>query len=653
MASSAWGIDVSKASVKAVRIEKLKDGVLLTNAEVVKYNPAEIVEEQIRTALKHLKNNHHIRDKVVISLPTHNGFNRLVKIPPVEESRLSEVIKYEAQNSIPFDLSQVCWGHVLLENGAVSSEREVIFVAIKQEIVEEFLSNIEPIGLKIDAVQLSPIALFAFISFDDQRKISRVILDFGAENTSLIVSEDSKFWIRNIPVTGNDITKAIATKFNLSLQKAEQIKVNAEKHPQLDKIYQAMLPVYRDLVNEIHRSLGHYRSSISKQAKFEELLILGNGAKCVNLERFLNQSLQIPTRKLTKISRIELSEDIEVDAFVKNIGTLATAIGLAIQGLGETKCHVNLLPSSVAERKAKMKKYPLLVGCFVFIYLLIGFMYFSAVSELDKWKRLEKDYKSFERRVSANKSLLGIKETSPENIEKEIERSFDPIKNAIEKVNRLNVDPNVFLDKLKSIYAPLPDPANEIIEDKDKIWLLKNNSEVVTISIDATITNLVKDGENIKGIKCSVNDLSELIPGDMMKFKSGPLLGQSIKILSITDGTIVFETPFSPADASPEMGNRFVLDKKILKFNLELAITHYEVKKVYERKPENKERGIVDAQNFIRDNYINKLEPKPKSSPPEIQGPIDILVSSDQQDKTISQEGMFYRCHVNLEFDLK
>ncbi len=47
--------------------------------------------------------------KVAISVPGQRGLPRFVKLPPVESSKIPDLVKFEAKQQIPFPLEDVVW----------------------------------------------------------------------------------------------------------------------------------------------------------------------------------------------------------------------------------------------------------------------------------------------------------------------------------------------------------------------------------------------------------------------------------------------------------------------------------------------------------------------------------------------------------------
>ena len=166
MAKGVWGIDVSKFSIKAVRLEQGPAGMVITQVGVMPYEGTDTgeavnLDSEIRHSLNDLKARLKIgSERVVLSLPGHSTFNRLIKLPPVEDAKLAEVVRYEAQSQIPFPIDEVIWDYQFVDRRyAPGEEKEVILFAIKKEVVEQFLGNIQSIGLNIEAIQFAPVAL--------------------------------------------------------------------------------------------------------------------------------------------------------------------------------------------------------------------------------------------------------------------------------------------------------------------------------------------------------------------------------------------------------------------------------------------------------------------------------------------------------------
>jgi type IV pilus assembly protein PilM len=401
MGKGVWGIDVGKSSIKVARLEMQGGTPALTHLEVSRFDvPAEdatVLDEQVCSTLEELKETCRFgADPVVISLPGHSTFNRLIKLPPVDDEKIPEIVQYEAQSQIPFNIDEVFWDYQVIERDyEMGEEKEVLLFAIKRDIVELFLENIAPLGLNIEAVQFAPVALYNFLSYDQDLKGPTIALDVGGENTDLIILDGPKFWVRNLPITGSDITKTLQKTFNLPYAEAEKLKIRAGQSQQAQKIFNAIQPALRDLVSEIHRSVGYYKS-ISKIAKFDKVLLLGKGARVINFQRFVAQSLStmgnIPVGRIQKLHKIN-TDRVDTGALNANLSTIGGSIGLALQGFDLTLNQINLLPPEFRKKKELKKKQPFIAAAVAILYLLLGIMYLTMSSEVSDLQAIQEEAK--------------------------------------------------------------------------------------------------------------------------------------------------------------------------------------------------------------------------------------------------------------------
>ncbi len=62
-----------------------------------------------------------------VCAPGFHVFSKFVKLPPVEQSKVTQIIQYEAQQNVPFPLSEVVWDYQILGQAA-GGELEVLLV---------------------------------------------------------------------------------------------------------------------------------------------------------------------------------------------------------------------------------------------------------------------------------------------------------------------------------------------------------------------------------------------------------------------------------------------------------------------------------------------------------------------------------------------
>src|SRR5207237_10591538 len=93
-----------------------------------------------------------------VCAPGFHTFSKFVKLPPVDTSKVTQIIQYEAQQNVPFPLEEVVWDYQIL-GAAANGELEVFLVAIKADIVEGLFRAAEGAGLRLQLVDVSRAAV--------------------------------------------------------------------------------------------------------------------------------------------------------------------------------------------------------------------------------------------------------------------------------------------------------------------------------------------------------------------------------------------------------------------------------------------------------------------------------------------------------------
>ncbi|MFA5795183.1 MAG: type IV pilus assembly protein PilM [Candidatus Brocadiia bacterium] len=500
MAKGVWGIDVSKSSIKAVRLQPDKEGnIELTNIEIIEYTPSESrdeasLDQEIRIAVNTLvSRNKFKKDIVAVSLPGHAIFNRFVKIPPVNRDRIDSVIKYEAQQHIPFPIEEVIWVYQVIENNyRPDQEIDVVFFAIKKEVVDQFLALMSVSNLSVDIVQFAPVALYNFAMHQMPLVFSKegmVIIDMGANNSDLVLVEGNRFWIRNLPIVGNTITKSIQDKLEVSYADAERLKTTttAGQTQEAAKIFGAIQSVLKDLASEIHRSIGFYKSLVSgRTVNFKNLVLAGNATKMIYFEEFLSQRLQLAVSKLSTLNHIDVSEKVDKVILDKNLPSLGVAFGLSLQALGLTPSRINLMPPELIRVKTISRKKIFVSVIMVVLIMISVLLYLSAKTAIEQLGEIDLEMQEIIMGAErTNKTFLELQKIQEKEKYLETISSIGTGRDTYIKVfNAMN--------NIESLVKNILAPAKGYIEkgndddfkvvglnEKNRIWILNIKMEMV------------------------------------------------------------------------------------------------------------------------------------------------------------------------------
>ncbi|MEE9603736.1 MAG: pilus assembly protein PilM, partial [Thermoguttaceae bacterium] len=299
---AVWAIDIGQCALKALRCMA---GEILGQVEAVAFDYIEYPKilsqpdadpvELIADALKQFLSRNEVQgDRVAISVSGQSGLARFIKLPPVESKKIPDIVRYEARQQIPFDLSDVVWDYQQMggsEEEGFSLETEIGLFAMKREAVFRAIEPFRDAGIAVDFVQLSPLCLYNYIVVDKMPDLppadeydpenpppSIVILSLGTDATDLVVTNGFRVWQRSVPIGGNHFTTALTKSLKLTFAKAEHLKRNAASAQDSKALYQAMRPVFKDLVTELQRSIGYF-GNIDRHAKIDHIVALGNAMK--------------------------------------------------------------------------------------------------------------------------------------------------------------------------------------------------------------------------------------------------------------------------------------------------------------------------------------------------------------------------------------
>src|SRR5437588_2388049 len=378
-----WGIDLGQCALKAIRLELIDGQVTATAFDYIEHpkilsQPDADPDQLTREALEQFLSRNKLQgDMVAISVPGQSGLARFVKLPPVEEKKIADIVKFEAKQQIPFPLDEVVWDFQKIGQGVVTDgfamETEIGLFAMKKDMVHRALQQLKDVNVEIHVIQMAPLALCNYVAYDllkkdgmgggaasgeaADKKECVVALDIGTDNSNLIITDGEKIiWQRPIPLGGNHFTRALTKDMKLTFAKAEHLKRNAVKSPELKKILASLKTVLNDFVGEVQRSLGYFTNT-HRDATIEYMIGLGNAFRLPGLQKYLQEKLQLEVRKLAKLERVAGEEVIAAPTFTENLMSFAVAYGLALQGMKLSRIQTNRLPEEIrVERIVRGKK---------------------------------------------------------------------------------------------------------------------------------------------------------------------------------------------------------------------------------------------------------------------------------------------------------
>ncbi len=364
--NGAWGIEIGASGLKAIRLERKPEGIAVTDFTVLRHSkilttPGLDVPAMVRNTLVQFVQAYAVQlksDTVAVSVPGNQALARFVTLPPVDKKRIPEMVRYEAEQQIPFPIDEVEWDSQVF-GGADGLDVRVGIFAITKDRLRETLELYAECGLNPSIVTLSPVAYYNAFVYDVQGGKADgtvTLIDVGSSSTDFIAAQDGTCYLRTFPVGGHQFTEAVAAGFRCAYPKAEAAKLAGATGKYAREVIRAMAGAYEQFIDELRRSIEHYQT-INPNAHVRSVVGVGGTLRLTGLRKFVGGQIQVEIARWDEFKRIRV-DGKEGPDFAANTVNLATAYGLALQSLGETAIDINLLPAEIMRRSMWKSKVP-------------------------------------------------------------------------------------------------------------------------------------------------------------------------------------------------------------------------------------------------------------------------------------------------------
>jgi type IV pilus assembly protein PilM len=371
--NEAGGLRLKNYGIKSLGIEGSSQEAATRDAVILKALQEIIAEKGIKSK------------DINVCAPGFHVFSKFVKLPPVDSSKVTQIIQYEAQQNVPFPLEEVVWDYQILGNTA-SGELEVLLVAIKAEIVEGLFRVTEAAKLKLEVADVSPAALCnAFrYNFGDLEADCSMLLDIGAKTSNLLFFEKGKVFSRSINLGANSITQDFAQEAKLKFDPAEKIKRD-EGFVSLGGAYEepenphqaAISKIARQFMTRLHiqvnQTMQFYRGQQGGSAPVR--LFLSGGASIMPYTaQFFAEKLSVPVEYFNPFRNVQIDPSVNLEELARVAHSLGEVVGLGLRNLAHCPVELNLIPASTRKMQSFNEKKPYLVATVFSLVALVAAM---------------------------------------------------------------------------------------------------------------------------------------------------------------------------------------------------------------------------------------------------------------------------------------
>ncbi len=336
------GLDIGSRSIKAAEITETKRGLALKRFGIVDIAHGAIEEgtindpEAVAESIKQLFKSYNIKEgNVAVSIGGYSVIVKKISVQTMDEEKLQETIHFEAEQYIPFDISDVNLDFQILgESESNPGQMNVFLVAAKKEMVNDYINLVNLAGLNPCIVDVEAFALQnTFEANYDMQSENTALIDIGASKTSLnILKGNSSLFMRDVSLGCGQINQKIMSLIECSFEEAEQFKYG-DKPDRLtpEDLKGIISSVVADWCTEIRRALDFFYSTYPED-QIKRIILSGGGANIEEFRNLLATEASAEVESINPFKNFEIDQKIFDDAFIKQIRPQsAISMGLAMR----------------------------------------------------------------------------------------------------------------------------------------------------------------------------------------------------------------------------------------------------------------------------------------------------------------------------------
>jgi type IV pilus assembly protein PilM len=308
-------------------------------------------------------------------------FTRIVRLPATAPNQINRMIRFEAQQNVPFKIDEVVWDYQLL-SGPTFSDLESIIVAIKSDILDQINDAVVAAGYLAEVVDVAPLAAYNALRFNyPTSEGCQLLIDIGARSTQLVFSEAGRVFVRGVPIAGHQITQAISQDLKENYQSSELLKIGKgfvglgggyEDPP--DETAARISKITRSVMTRLHaeivRSISYYRTQHGGSTP-SGVFLAGGSSSLSYMDLFFKEKLSTTVEYFNPLKNIEIDSSLDQDALRLSAHRMGCIVGLATRFTASTPIEINLVPLSVKNKLDARKRSSLIA--LVSLILLLAF----------------------------------------------------------------------------------------------------------------------------------------------------------------------------------------------------------------------------------------------------------------------------------------
>jgi len=344
--NSLVGLDIGARTIKLAEIVNSKIGFVLKSFSTINIEPGlieegsvkdpEALSEYIRELFKSAK----LKEKnVAISIGGYSVIVKKINVQTMKEDELHETIHSEAEQYIPFDISEVNLDFQILgESEYNPNQMSILLVAAKKEMVDEYINLMKLAKLNTRIIDVDAFALQNIFEYNYTLEDENIaLIDIGASKTSLNILKDNvSEFMRDVSLGCEQINDKIASITGCTIEEAEKIKLGEKSDIlPIEDLKEIVESVVTDWCIEIKRALDFFYSTYPV-SQISRIVLSGGGANIKKFRELLASETSAEVEVINPFQNFIIDNHRFDSSYLEQIAPQAAiCMGLATRKIGD------------------------------------------------------------------------------------------------------------------------------------------------------------------------------------------------------------------------------------------------------------------------------------------------------------------------------
>ncbi len=333
------GLDIGSGLIKAAVIDHAGATPELTKVVITPLNENAIVEgevmdhaivaDAIRQTMEAIGAK---KPDVVAAVGGRDVIVKKIQVERVKDAQAQELIRWEAEQHVPFDMDSVELDHQILDPDGDSLEMNVLLVAAKRDLVEIKRHLLTDAGVTPKIMDVDAFALHNAFALNYPEAMEGVValLNIGNDVTSLnILDEGVPILTRDLTVGTRRMREDLQRDHGLTAEEAEQLVRGFDRTPALNAVIATR---GEELAVGLERAMSFLASSSRHYGQTRAVYACGGGSRTPGLLPWLGERLRMPVQSANPLARLTVREGaMEFMATDEVAPLLMLPVGLALR----------------------------------------------------------------------------------------------------------------------------------------------------------------------------------------------------------------------------------------------------------------------------------------------------------------------------------